>query len=143
MQTIKDQLAQAFANRELSRIDLLRACARADDEGLAQVEIARRLAISQPEVSRILRKIKSFPELLNRTPREVILDFHAERLSHEAMMKELTGWNYTFSQDAEPGNPEGALTGGDWDQIVDAVHRDLIDMADYEQLLHRVHPTVA
>lgn len=143
MQTINDQLAQAFANRELNRIDLLRACARANDEGLSQQEIARRLAISQPEVSRILKKIKNFPDLLNRTPREVILDFHAERLSHEAMMKELIDWRYTLSEDAEPGNPEGALTGGDWDQIVDAVHRDLIDMADYEELLHRVHPTAA
>lgn len=143
MQTIQDHLARTFANRELNRIDQLRACHEAHEQGLSQAEIARRLAISQPEVSRILKKIKTFPDLMDRTPREVILDFHAERISHEQMMRELTGWHYTFSEDAEPGNPEGALTSGDWDQVVDAVHRDLIDMADYETLLHIVHPTAA
>lgn len=143
MQTIQDHLARTYANRELNRIDLLRSCFKANEQGLSQAEIARRLAISQPEVSRILKKIKNFPELLARTPREVILDFHAETISHEEMMRELKAWPYTFAEDAEPDNPEGALTSGDWDQIVDAVHRDLIDMADYEQLVQAAHPTVA
>lgn len=143
MQTIQDHLARTFANRELNRIDMLRACAEANEKGLSQAEIARRLAVSQPEVSRILKKIKNFPELLDRTPREVILDFHAERISHDQMMHELMNWPFTFAADAEPGNPEGALTSGDWDQIVDAVHRDLIDMADYEALLQTIHPTAA
>jgi transcriptional regulator with XRE-family HTH domain len=143
MQTIQDHLARTYANRELNRIDQLRACHEANELGISQGEIARRLVISQPEVSRILKKIRNFPELLERTPREVILDFHAERISHDQMMYELKNWHYTFAADAEPGNPEGALTSGDWDQIVDAVHRDLIDMADYEALLHTVHPTAA
>lgn len=143
MLTINDQLARTFANRELNRIDTLRDCAEANKKGLSQAEIARRLAISQPEVSRILKKLKNFPELLDRTPREVILDFHAERISHDRMMDELMNWPYTLAGDAEPGNPEGALTIGDWDQVVDAVHRDLIDMADYEALLHHVYPTAA
>ncbi|MGO4856210.1 hypothetical protein [Arthrobacter sp. 2MCAF14] len=143
MLTIQDHLARTFANRELNRIDMLRSCSMAHAKGLTQAEIARRLSISQPEVHRILRRIENFPELLERTPREVILDFHAEKISHEDMMHELMGWPYTFGQDAEPGNPEGALTSGDWDQVVDAVHRDLIDVADYEALLQTVHPTAA
>ncbi|MCO4263757.1 hypothetical protein NG697_12630 [Pseudarthrobacter sp. MDT3-26] len=143
MLTIKDQLARTFANRELNRIDRLRDCAEANKKGVSQAEIARLLAISQPEVSRILKKLKNFPELLDRTPREVILDFHGERISHDQMMHELMDWPYSFAEDAEPGNPEGALTSGDWDQIVDAVHRDLIDMADYETLMRTVHPTAA
>ncbi|MEC5192643.1 MULTISPECIES: hypothetical protein [unclassified Arthrobacter] len=143
MLTIQDHLARTFANRELNRIDMLRSCSMAHAQGLTQAEIARRLSISQPEVHRILRKIENFPELLMRTPREVILDFHAEKISHDAMMHELKNWHYTFAEDAEPGNPEGALTSGDWDQIVDAVHRDLIDVADYEALLLTVHPTAA
>lgn len=143
MLTIQDYLARTYANRELNRIDSLRVCFEANNKGLPQAEIARRLAISQPEVSRILKKIKNFPDLLDRTPREVILDFHAEKISHDQMMEELLNWRYSFADDAEPGNPEGALTSGDWDQIVDAVHRDLIDMADYEALLRHVHPTAA
>ncbi|WP_434614743.1 hypothetical protein [Arthrobacter sp. A5] len=52
--------------------------------------------------------------MLKRTPREVILDFHAQRISHDAMMQQLKTWPYTFSAGAEPGNPLGALTGGSW-----------------------------
>lgn len=143
MLTKQDYLARTYANRELNRVDLLRSVARASAQGLKQGPIARQLRISQPEVSRILRKIQNFPELLNRTPREVILELHAEKITHDEMMRELLNWNYTFAQDAEPENPEGALTQGDWDQIVDAVHRDLIDVADYEELLRTVHPTAA
>lgn len=143
MLTIQDELARVFAARELNRLDLIRACVAAQQKGLRQGEIAHRLAISQPEVSRILRKAQRFPELLERTPREVILDFHAERITHEAMLDELKAWNYTFGEDAEPGNPEGALTHGSWDDIVDAVHRDLIDLQDYEELVHTAHPRAA
>lgn len=143
MQTKQDYLARTYANRELNRVDMLRSVARANAQGLKQGDIARQLQISQPEVHRILRKIQTFPELLNRTPREVILELHAEKITHDAMMRELMNWHYTFAQDAEPGNPEGALTQGDWDQIVDAVHRDLIDVSDYEELLHNIHPAAA
>lgn len=141
MQTIQDaahELARVFAVRELNRLDILRACSNAKKDGLTQAEIAKRLSISQPEVHRILKRIDNFPELLRRTPREVILDFHAQRLSHEGMLKELTQWQYTFSRDAEPDNPEGALTGGDWDDITDAVHRDLIALVDYEEIVRTV-----
>ncbi len=143
MLTIQDELARIFADRELNRLDQLRACTAARSQGLTQAEIARRLSISQPEVHRILRKIENFPELLKHTPREVILDFHAQRISHDAMMEQLTTWPYTFPADAEPGNPLGALTGGGWDDISDAVHRDLIDMEDYEAIVQAAHPTAA
>ncbi|HEX9229316.1 MAG TPA: hypothetical protein VF885_22180 [Arthrobacter sp.] len=139
MLTIQDELARVFAARELNRLDLLRTCAAAKEQGLTQAEIAHRLNISQPEVSRTLRKVQRFPELLERTPREVILDFHAGRIGHEVMLDELKTWKYTFSEDAEPGNPEGALTHGSWDDIVDAVHRDLLDLQDYEELVHTAH----
>jgi hypothetical protein len=143
MLTIQDELARVFAARELNRLDLLRTCAAASEQGLKQGEIAHRLSISQPEVSRILRKVKRFPELLKRTPREVILDFHAEKITHDQMLDELKAWQYTFGEDAEPSNPEGSLTHGSWDDIVDAVHRDLIDMQDYEELSRAAHMRAA
>lgn len=143
METIQDELARIYADRELNRIDLLRGCAAARAAGLYQEEIAQRLQISQAEVSRILRKIKNFPELLDETPREVILDFHAEKIVHDVMLEKLKNWQYTFTQDAEPDNPEGALTGGSWDDIVDAFHRDLIDMEDYQEIRQAVQRSVA
>lgn len=143
MNTIQDELARVFADRELNRLDQLRVCSAARSQGLTQTEIARRLSLSQPEVHRILRKIEAFPELLERTPREVILDFHADMISHDSMLQQLKNWTYTFSSDAEPGNPEGALSGGSWDDITDAVHRDLIDMEDYQEIVHAIHPAAA
>ncbi|POH72476.1 hypothetical protein [Arthrobacter glacialis] len=134
METAQEALARVYAGRELNRIDLLRSCAAARVADLKQDEIAQRLQISQAEVSRILRKIRNFPELLEVTPREIILDFHAGRMRHGEMLQQLKDWQYTFSKDAEPDNPEGALTGGSWDDVVDAFHRDLIDMEDYQEI---------
>lgn len=143
MQTIQDELARIYADRELNRIELLRGCAAARDAGLYQEEIAQRLQISQAEVSRILRKIRNFPELLQVTPREVILDFHAGKIVHDLMLEKLKNWSYTFSEDAEPDNPEGARTGGSWDDIVEAFHRDLIDMKDYQEIRQTVYRSPA
>lgn len=134
MLTIHDELAQVFAIGELNRLDRLRACAKANEKGLGQADIAMRLGVSQPEIHRMLRKIKNFPSLLRETPRVVILQFHAERISHAQMMETLRQWPFTFGEDAEPSNPESVLTRGSWDEITDAFHRDLIDVDDYEEL---------
>lgn len=134
METAQEALARVYAGRELNRIELLRSCKRAHVEGLKQEEIAQRLQLSQAEVSRILKKIKNFPELLEVTPREVILDFHAEKILHAEMLEKLKNWQFTFAQDAEPNNPEGALTRGSWDDVTDAFHRDLIDIHDYQEI---------
>ncbi|WP_083955971.1 sugar-binding transcriptional regulator [Tersicoccus phoenicis] len=134
VQTIQDELARVHAQRELNRLDALRACSKARATGMTQVEIARSLGVSQPEVHRMLRKADSFPELIDRTPREVILDFHAGLLDHADMMAELKSWPFTFSGAAEPDNPLGPSTRGSWEDVVDAVHRDLLLVEDYEEL---------
>ncbi|WP_083701695.1 Lrp/AsnC family transcriptional regulator [Tersicoccus sp. Bi-70] len=103
---------------------------------MTQVEIARKLGVSQPEVHRMLRKVDHFPELLDRTPREVILDFHAELINHSEMMDELKVWPFTFSTPAEPKNPLSPSARGSWEDVVDAVHRDLLLVEDYDELLH-------
>ncbi|WP_461634624.1 hypothetical protein [Glutamicibacter soli] len=143
MKTIQDELARIYADRELNRIDQMRACDSARSQGLTQTQIAKGLAISQPEVHRILRRIENFPELLKRTPMEVILDFHAERISHDSMLEQLKEWKYTFTTDAEANNPESVLTGGSWDEITDAVQRDLIDLEDYREIVEAIHPGAA
>lgn len=111
--------------------------------GPTQSDIARRLSISQPEVHRILHKVENFPDLLSRTPREVILDFHAQRITHDSMMEQLSTWPYTFPADAEPDNPLGAVAGGSWDEITDAAHRDLIHMDDFKAIVLAVRPATA
>ncbi|GAA1875668.1 hypothetical protein GCM10009715_22990 [Paeniglutamicibacter psychrophenolicus] len=141
MLTIQDELAQVFAIGELNRMDRLRACAKASEKGLGQADIAMRLGVSQPEVHRMLRKINNFPSLLQETPRVVILQFHAEKISHGQMMQTLRQWPFTFGEEAETGNPESVLTRGSWDEITDAFHRDLIDIDDYEELVRVVTST--
>ncbi|OMH34294.1 hypothetical protein BGP79_04055 [Tersicoccus sp. Bi-70] len=134
--TVQEELARVHAQRELNRLNALRACNKAREDGMTQVEIARKLGVSQPEVHRMLRKVDHFPELLDRTPREVILDFHAELINHSEMMDELKVWPFTFSTPAEPKNPLSPSARGSWEDVVDAVHRDLLLVEDYDELLH-------
>lgn len=141
MLTIQDELAQVFAIGELNRVERLRACAKAREAGLGQADIAMRLGVSQPEIHRMLRKIQNFPGLLSETPREVILQFHAQKIDHQHMMQILRRWPYTFGKIAETQNPESELTRGSWDEITDAFHRDLIDIDDYEELVQVVTNT--
>lgn len=135
MFTIEDELARVYAVGELNRVDLLRTVSQARDKGLTQTQIANRLSISQPEVHRILRKVHNFPDLLVLNPREIILRFHAGRISHDEMMNQLIGWTYTFARAAEPANPESVMIPGTWDQLADAVYRDLLSARDYEHLV--------
>lgn len=140
METIQSRLSHNYAVRELNRLEQLRLCEQARADGLTQSDIAHRLFISQPEVHRILRKIELFPDLLRRTPREVILDFHAQKIDHEQMMTELRSWPFTFSEIVEPNNPEGQVSLGSWDEMTDAFHKDLIDGSDYQTIKNAVWP---
>lgn len=53
-------------------------------------------------------------------------------------MEELRHWPYTFSRPAEPDNPLGESTGGSWNEVVDAVHRDLLLVDDYEDIVRHL-----
>lgn len=135
MLTIEDELARVYAVGELNRIDLLRTVAQARDEHLTQTQIANRLSISQPEVHRILRKVHNFPGLCALNPREIILRFHAGSITHDEMMNQLIDWPYTFARAAEPANPQSVMVEGTWDQLSDAVYRDLLSAEDYDHLV--------
>lgn len=135
-----NKLMRTHAVKELARLDQIREIVAAAKEGSSQTAIARDAQISQPEVHRILRRVGNFPEIIERTPREVIFEWVTGKISHYEMMEELEGWSYTFAEDVEPENPEGTISRGSWDQVADAAGRGFLDEHDYEILVNRIRP---
>lgn len=137
-----NQLQVAYAREELARLNKLRAIYSANvKHGQSQTSIAKYAGLSQAEVSRIVKRVSIAPEMLNYSPREVILQFVAGEKEHQDMLEELARWTYSFAQDAEPENTLTVRTSGSWEQVTDALHRNLIDYDDYDYLLERVRPS--
>lgn len=114
---IERDLRAIPAEKELLQLKLLRAVGKATDENVPQRTIAVMLGVAQPEVSRILKKLRLNPAARDRSPREVMLEHAAGRISHEQMMNELRSWDYTFGHIA-PDDPIGeSYVRGSWDQI--------------------------
>ncbi|MEV0945078.1 hypothetical protein [Rhodococcus sp. NPDC049939] len=126
---IERHLRAVPARSELARILKLRAVRDAIEDGWTQREIAEQLDVAQPEVSRLAKTARLTPEVCERSPREVLLEYATEQIDHAAMMNELENWNYTFGRTDPTG--ETYLT-GTWDQIERA--GDLISDADYQRL---------
>lgn len=137
---VPNDLLRSYAEKELARLHQIRAVVDASKAGNSQVSIAREAGISQAEVHRILRRVADAPEMLERSPHEVILDWVVERIGHESMMDELLHWPYSFSEEAEPNNPLTVRTSGTWDQVTGAVYRGLLSDDDYDHLLESVRP---
>lgn len=127
-------LRAAYAKEELGRIEKLREISLAHQRGQSQTAIALEAGISQAEVSRSVKRVKLVPGMIERCPREVILEFVAGEISADQMLQELSQWNYSHAQDAEANNPLSVRTSGSWEQVSDAYNRGLIDYEDYEYL---------
>lgn len=105
------------AEKELLQLKLLRAVGKATDEGAPQRTIAGMLGVAQPEVSRIVKKLRLNPAARDRSPREVMLEHAGGRISREQMISELVGWEYTFGR-VSVDDPVGqSYQRGSWDQI--------------------------
>ena len=87
---------------------------------------------------RTVRLVALFPELLDRTPYEVICEYAAGETSWNDVVAELSDWPFTFAEDAQPGNPLSERTIGSWDDVSMAQHQGLISTAQYWQLYFRI-----
>ncbi|PBC35925.1 hypothetical protein CJ178_31315 [Rhodococcus sp. ACPA4] len=114
---IERDLRAIPAEKELLQLKLLRAVGKATGENVPQRTIAVMLGVAQPEVSRILKKLRLNPAARDRSPREVMLEHAAGRISHEQMMKELGSWDYTFGHIASDDPIGESYVRGSWDQI--------------------------
>lgn len=127
---IERRLRAVPARNELSKILKLRAVNDAVQAGWTQRKIAERVGVEQPEVSRLAKTARLTPEVCERSPREVLLEYAAGIIDHAAMMDELEHWDYTFGTT----DPTGEIyLPGTWDQIDRA--GDLISDTDYRRLL--------
>ena len=114
---IERDLRAIPAEKELLHLKLLRAVGKATDEGVPQRTIAVMLGVAQPEVSRIVKKLRLNPAARDRSPREVMLEHAGGRISHEQMISELAGWKYTFGRVAADDPVGQSYQRGSWDQI--------------------------
>ncbi|RIJ71314.1 hypothetical protein D1871_14955 [Nakamurella silvestris] len=106
-----------------------------DPDRLTQRDIHEVLGVSQPEVSRILRRVRVAPDLLERTPREVVLLRTIGKIGTEEMLRILTEWPYTFGSHEDVDNPlSEAYVPGDFDQIGESVRGGLLSEAEYNQI---------
>ncbi|RRQ25285.1 hypothetical protein DK926_24205 [Rhodococcus sp. Eu-32] len=133
MPDLERDLRSIPAQRELLQLRLLRTVAHAVDAGIPQRVIAANLGVAQPEVSRIVKKLRLQPWARRRSPREVLLEHAAQLIDHDAMMTELTAWDYTYGHDADDDPIGDSYIRGSWDQIERA--GDLLSDEDYRALL--------
>lgn len=116
--SVERDLRAIPAEKELLQLKLLRAVGKATDEGVPQRTIAVMLGVAQPEVSRIVKKLRLNPAARERSPREVMLVEHAGgRISREQMLDELAGWEYTFGRVAADDPVGESYVRGSWDQV--------------------------
>ncbi|NLV80583.1 MAG: hypothetical protein GXY65_14850 [Rhodococcus sp.] len=129
---IERQLRAISPRAELERLEKLRAVLAAAEAGWSQRDIARRVGVEQPEISRLLKKARLRPDVRERTPREVLLRYAVGELTHEQMMTELEHWDYTFGGTPADDPAADVYVRGTWDQIERA--GDLLSDEDYQRL---------
>lgn len=127
---IERRLRAVPARNELAKILKLRAVHDAVQAGWTQRRIADEIGVEQPEVSRLAKTARLTPQVCERSPREVLLEYAVGMIDHAAMMRELEKWDYTFGTTDPTGE---VYLPGTWDQIERA--GDLLSDEDYRHLL--------
>ena len=91
---------------EWTDLQTLRSVHDALERRLDQASIARVLGISQPAVSKIAKRVRLSPEVLRRSPREVILERALGKVDDQAMLRELCTWPYADGRFGDVGSVE-------------------------------------
>lgn len=132
-------LVSAKAAEELAKLRLLRHVVTASQSGMSQYEIADALGTTQPVVHRMLKKARLDPDAMERTTREIALEYAVHEISREQMLTELGDRDYTYGRAAEPDSPvEDAYLRGSWDEVTRAAYSRLITDDDYREITLRV-----
>lgn len=135
---VLEALRRSAAEAELADWRRLRLISAAVEAGHTQQEIAASSGLSQPTVSRLITKIKRYPESVEVTPRRLLLMRAVGLLSTLELMSRLAEWPWTFGH-TDPDAPEGAEAwmGGSWDDLA-GVNWDLLRDGEYDELRERV-----
>ncbi len=106
------------------------------DAGWSQRDIAKQAGISQPEVSRRLKRRAL--ESRSIEPRDVILQRAAGQINTSQMLEQLSAMPLTVKTPGRRGAYDGAATiTGTAKQLVNALQQGLLTEAEYEQLRTR------
>jgi len=128
------RLRQLAALAELQELDRRRTISAAVAAGHNQQTIAKEANLSQPTVSRLIARLHRHPELLDETPRELLLRREAGGISTHEMLSRLSEWPWTFGH-ADEAAPEGAESWvpGSWDDLI-GWNRGLLRDGEYDEL---------
>lgn len=128
--------------QQVDRLDELRSV-RALSAKFTQVEIASRLGVTQPTISKKLQAAAKIPEVrpgfAGGTPSEIIDRYVAGALSREDLVDQLARWEY-----AEGDRTDGPLDDltfhveGSFDDVGAALDKGLIDESIYDDVLDRI-----
>jgi large subunit ribosomal protein L9 len=132
------RLRQLAALAELLELDQRRTISAAAAAGHNQQTIAKEANLSQPTVSRLIARFHRHPELLDETPRELLLRREAGEISTREMLSRLSKWPWTFGHVDETA-PEGAESWvpGSWDDLI-GWNQGLLRDGEYDDLRERV-----
>lgn len=133
------QALEDLARRRKARA-LRRASGRVDAGELTQGTIGKGLGISQPAVSKYLKKAKTEPlprdGFSGADPYEIVELYAVQVITREQMINELSRWNYA-SQPRTEGQHDDLLPelGGTFEQVGRAYDEGLIDADAYDEIL--------
>jgi ParB-like chromosome segregation protein Spo0J len=126
--------------RELADLDVRRSIFRLTDEGVSQRQIAKIVGLSQPEVSRRLKRRSLTP--VEPTPRELILRRAAGVLTTKAMMDALSSMVITSAPPSAAARFDGGATStGSAKQLAASFQDGLLTRNEYEKLRKSVRTT--
>jgi len=137
--TVEDIASEARirqAGQRLALIEEMRAANGLKQAGKTQRDIADILHTTQPRVHRMLRGARALGDA--ETPEEIILRATIEHTARDVLVKQLTAFEYTFTEFAPPPH-EGSVP-GTWTQVSAAHLLGLLNDEEYENVCAAVKP---
>jgi DNA-binding transcriptional regulator YdaS (Cro superfamily) len=126
---------QARARMEVDRRQYIRSVAEAVNEVGSQSELAEKLHISQPAVSKVLASASSVEAIpkgfAGATPLEIAQAFAAGYISRDELVRQLASWDYIAQPSTNGIDDILELPPGTFGDVFTAVRQGYIDMAIY------------
>jgi hypothetical protein len=128
---VVEDLIQSRDQRELAELQIRRGIHQLADLGVSQRDIARLVGLSQPEVSRRLKRHALVPGSVS--PREVILRRAAGLIDSQQMIETLKTMPLTAKVPGRSGAYDGAaMATGTAKQLMAALQDGLLTEGEYE-----------
>lgn len=132
-----NELVAAVALERVAKRRVAQAILRASTRpGVTQDAISDIVGVSQAQVNRRLKELRRSPEILERTPADVINERAADVITTDEMMQQLRTWTFTFGSVATVnGTATDAYDRGTWDDVEAAYHQRLLSSNEMQELL--------